>query len=154
MTGKRKRKRPGQANEGDQKRQKIIGGFDGKEPLVKGALLLQYYPKVSSLREYLLAKLPSASKIRRKKIVSVGCKPEDKESDRKLARFLDHTLIGVNENGDFSRDEKMKQLTSFSQKADESISFANLSTVGIYSQVEVCSYLLAIDTETKKNQDN
>lgn len=139
MTGKRKRRRPGQANEGDQKRQKIIGGYNGREPIVKGALLLQYYPKVSSLREYLLASLPSASKIRRKKISTVGCKLGDKESDRKLAKFLDHTLIGVNENGDFSRDEKVKQLTSFSQKADESISFANLTTVGIYSQSEVCS---------------
>jgi telomerase reverse transcriptase len=137
MTGKRKRKRATQANEGDQKRQKIIGG-NNKDPLIKHALLLQYYPKVSSLREYLLSSLPSTSKIRRRKISSVGCKAEDKKSDRELSQFLDHTLIGVCQKGEFSRDEKKKQLTSFSQKPDESTSFANVSTAGVYSQSEVC----------------
>lgn len=139
MTGKRKRKRAGKADERDQKRQKIIGGFNTKESIVKHALLLQYYPKVSSLREYLLSSLPSASKIRRRKISSVGCRAQDKESDRKLARFLNETLIGVNQNGEFSRDEKRKQLTSFSLKPDDSTSFANLSTAGVYSQSEVCA---------------
>lgn len=139
MTGKRKRKRAGKADERDQKRQKIIGAFNNREPVIKHTLLRQYYPKVSSLRQYLISSLPSTSKIRRRKISSIGCRAQDKKSDKKLARFLDNTLIGVCENGEFSRDEKKKQLTFFSQKPDESTSFANLSTAGVYSQSEVCA---------------
>ncbi|KAE8444198.1 hypothetical protein EG329_000795 [Mollisiaceae sp. DMI_Dod_QoI] len=138
MAGKRKRKRS--ANEGDQKRQKLAGGFNGKDPIVKKALLQQYYSEVSSLREYLLARLPSASKVRRKKISSVGRKPEDKENDRRLSLFLDDTLVGVCKNVSLSQEERWRQWTTYSQKPDESTSFANLSTAQVYSQSEIIDF--------------
>lgn len=136
MAGRRKRKRTGNSEVGE-KRQKVAGGFNAKDPIVKHALLDQYYPEVSSLREYLLARLPPSSKIRRKKILSVGRKPDDKESDRKLSHFLDHTLVGVFQNGDCSQEDRWRQWPTFSQKPDESTSFGNLSTIQIYSQSEV-----------------
>ncbi|KUJ22915.1 uncharacterized protein LY89DRAFT_313971 [Mollisia scopiformis] len=139
MAGKRKRKRTGHADEGE-KRQKVAGGFNGNDPIVKHALLHQYYPEVTSLREYLLARLPLASKIRRRKILSLGRKPEDKETDQNISRFLDRTLVGVYQNGDFSQDERWRQWTTFSQKPDESTSFANLSTAGVYSQSEIIDF--------------
>ncbi|CZR51337.1 related to telomerase reverse transcriptase [Phialocephala subalpina] len=140
MAGKRKRKRPGAADEGDQKRQKVAAGSNAKEPVVKQALLNQYYPEVLSLKEYLLANLPSTSKIRRRKISSIGRKPEDKESDRKLCQFLENSLIGVCKNRDLSQDERWSQWTTFSQKPDDSTSFANLSTSQVYSQSEIIDF--------------
>ncbi|PVH78811.1 hypothetical protein DL98DRAFT_236130 [Cadophora sp. DSE1049] len=137
MTGKRKRKRSGQVI-GDQKRQKLSSNSD---PVVKDALLTRYYPQVLSLREYLLSKLPNASKVRRKKILSIGKKPDEK-TEQELARFLDQTLVGVSRSKEVSQDERWKQWTSFSQKADDSVSFANLSGVGTYSQTEIVDFAI------------
>lgn len=134
MAGKRKRKRSGRS-EGDRKRQKTSSN---NALVVKDALLAKYYPQVLSLRDYLLSKLPKTSKVRRKKIISVGRRSDDKKTEQELARFLDQTLIGVSKFREASQDERWKQWTTFSQKPDDSVSFANLSGVGTYSQTEVC----------------
>ena len=140
MAGKRKRRVHG--TEGGQKRQRVTGALNGKDPAVKQAVLSQYYPQVVSLREYLISKLPASSKIRRKKILSVGRRPQsqsgDAESDRKLSEFLDQTLIGVPKDIDVSQDERWRQRTTFSQTADDSVStLANPSGTGVFSQTEV-----------------
>ena len=135
MAGKRKRKRSGQS-EGDQKRQKT---YSNNALVVKDSLLAKYYPQVLTLREYLLSKLPKTSKVRRKKIISVGKKSNDKQTEQELSRFLDQTLIGVSNFKEASQDERWEQWSTFSQKQDDSVvSFANLSGVGTYSQTEVC----------------
>ncbi|PBP22858.1 putative telomerase reverse transcriptase protein [Diplocarpon rosae] len=141
MAGKRKRKRPGQRWEGDQKRQKVSSSH-GTEPLVKQALLAKYYPQVMTLREYLVSKLPSTSKIRRKKIRSVGRRPEDKESEQQLSRFLDQTLIGVSTFKEASQNERWKHWATFSQRSEDSTSFANLSGVGSFSQSELVDFAI------------
>ncbi|PBP24578.1 Telomerase reverse transcriptase [Diplocarpon rosae] len=141
MAGKRKRKRPGQGCEGDQKRQKVSSSH-GTEPLVKQALLAKYYPQVMTLREYLISKLPSTSKIRRKKIRSVGRRPEDKESEQQLSRFLDQTLIGVSTFKEASQDERWKHWATFSQRSDDSTSLVNLSGVGSFSQNELVDFAI------------
>ncbi|KAL2072875.1 hypothetical protein VTL71DRAFT_12218 [Oculimacula yallundae] len=137
MPGKRKRKRSAKG-EGDQKRQKT----SSNSPLaVKESLLARYYPQVLSLKEYLLSKLPKTSKIRRKKINSVGKKPDDKKSEQNLARFLDETLVGVSKFNEVSQEERWKQWSTFSQRsADDSVSFANLSGVGTFSQAEIVDF--------------
>lgn len=139
MAGKRKRKRPGQV-EGDQKRQKVSSNSG---LVVKDSLLAKFYPQVLSLREYLLSKLPKTSKVRRKKIISVGKKIDGKKTEQELAKFLDQTLVGVSKFKDLSQDERWKQWTTFSQRPDDSVSFANLSGVGTYSQTEVCLLSIA-----------
>ena len=152
MAGKRK-KRNRSAHDGKgNKRQKISGGFNGKDPVVKHAVLAQYYPQVYTLREYLLSKLPATSKARRKKIVSVG---QQQQSDGTtdgpidgLASFLDSTLIGVLKYKDASPEERLKQWVTFSQRLDTSDSnLTNLSGTG-FSQSEVrrripCIYIYA-----------
>jgi len=140
MAGKRKRHAHG--TEGDHKRQRVSGPSSGKDPVVKHAVLSKYYSQVVSLREYILTKLPASSKIRRKKILSVGRKTPsqsgDAESDRKLSEFLDQTLVGVLKNIDVPQDERWRQWTAFSQRADDSVStLANLSGTGVFSQTEV-----------------
>jgi hypothetical protein len=137
MAGKRKRNRAGHGNECVNKRQKVYESLNGKDPVVKDALLSQYYPQVFSLREYLISKLPTASKIRRKKILSVGRKSEGGK-DQNLAEFLDQTLVGVLSHKDVSPEERLQQWTSFSQRNDTSDSnIGNLSGIGQFSMSEV-----------------
>jgi telomerase reverse transcriptase len=140
MAGKRKRLRPNRRIEGDQKRQKVSETSNSKEAVVKEALLAQFYPRVSSLREFLISKLPPSSKVRRKKILSVG-KNADSGADQKLSKFLDQTLVGVSKHKGVLQEERWQQWTTFSQKADDSVSFANLSGVGLFSQSEVGAFI-------------
>jgi hypothetical protein len=48
-------------------------------------------------------------------------------------------LVGVSKHKGVSQEERWQQWTTFSQKADDSVSFANQSGVGIFSQSEVGS---------------
>jgi telomerase reverse transcriptase len=139
MASKRKRSRPNHIG-GGQKRQKISDTSKSKESVVKEALLAQFYPQVLSLREYLLSKLRPSSKVRRRKILSFG-KKADSETDQKLSNFLDQTLIGVTKHNGVSQEERWQQWTTFSQKADDSTSFANSSGAGLFSQSEVGTFI-------------
>lgn len=141
MGGKRKRTKHG--IEGDPKRQRIFGNPNGKDPVVKHAVLSQCYPQVFTLRDYLLFKLPATSKARRKKVLNLGRKQslEDGKDWSALSTFLDLTLIGVMRNNEGSPKDRIQQWTSFSQKVDTSNStFANLSGTGNFSQTEVSDY--------------
>ncbi|KAK0126716.1 hypothetical protein ONS95_008298 [Cadophora gregata] len=138
MTDRRKRKRSGQAI-GDQKRQKIS---QNSLPVVKDALLTKYYPQVLSLREYLLSKLPVSSRVRRRKILSLGRKEDSNKTEQELTRCLDQTLVGVSRFKEVSQDDRWKQWTTFSQKPDDSVSFANTSGVGTYSQSEIVDFAI------------
>jgi telomerase reverse transcriptase len=142
MARKRKRTRPNHAIEGDQKRQKIAGDPSTKDAVVKQAVLAQFYPQVLSLREYLLSKLPANSKIRRKKILLVGKKPDAGDADRKLSSFLDATLVGVSKCKELPLEERWKQWTTFSQRPEDSTVSADRSGLGAYSQSEVGILLL------------
>ena len=152
MAGKRKRTRNGKGIGigigGDQKRQRIAGNTNGKDPVVRQALLAQYYRRVFSLREYLLSRLPATSKIRRKKILKLGRDQNlgDGEDQSALAQFLDGTLIGVLKDDEVSEEERVRQWTSFSQRVDTSNStFANPSGAGLFSQSEVSNLSLFVD---------
>lgn len=133
MAGKRKRNRPGREN-GVNKRQRISGGFDPKDPVIKQAVLAQYYVKVVSLRDYLLSKLPASSKIRRKKILLVKQENTNEEDD--FANFLDQVIIGVSSQQEISTKERIQHLATFSQRIDTS-DIGNTSGIGGFSQSEV-----------------
>ena len=143
MTSKRKRQRSGNgsyiATGGGHKRQRTSGIFKSKESVVKDAVLAQYYPKVTSLREYLVSKLPPTSKLRKKKILSLGkSHTSNLEGDNAFSKFLDQTIIGVRNTAEISPQERIQQWTSFSQRLDTSDStLANITGAGIFSQSEV-----------------
>lgn len=134
--GKRKRIRSSHLNEGCIKRQKIRNS-DESDPVIKQAVLAQYYPQVLSLREYLLSKLPETSKIRKKKISSVGKRTDDSEDNRRVSEFLDRTLVGVSKCTDFSSNERWQHRSTFTQRADDSVSCANPAAAPMFSQSEV-----------------
>lgn len=152
MTGKRKRRSHGQRDDTTEKRQKICLDGAGHDSSVKESLLTLYYSQVLSLREYLLSKLPSTSKIRRKKILSVGPqRQQEKVIDgegrgvSKLSALLDDTLIGVSSGPDESRDERMKQFISFSQREDRSTSEpGGMQSSGGCCQAEVSMALIKL----------
>jgi telomerase reverse transcriptase len=144
MVGKRKRPRPNHRVHGAQKRQKISERSNSQDLVVKEAVLAQFYPQVLSLRDFLISKLPANSKVRRKKILSVGKKP-DSEADQKLSKHLDQTLVGVSKQVVISQQERWHQWATFSQKADDSVSFANLTGAGMFSQSEVGTCYLCFD---------
>jgi telomerase reverse transcriptase len=125
MPRKRKRSRQQQSTENGNKRLRLCGTQPADGGLVKQALLSQYYPEVLTLRKYLLSKLPASSKVRRKKISAVKRRircdrvDETELDDSNLAEYLDQTLVGVQEE-ESPKDERWKQWTYFSQRADNS----------------------------------
>ncbi|KAF7867253.1 hypothetical protein EAF04_005336 [Stromatinia cepivora] len=135
------------------KHQKISGDCGSKDPPVKQALLNKYYPNVLCLRDYLLSKLPVPSKVRRKKLLSVGRKvsaniqyeddDDDEDEDRLLGDFLDGTMIGVSSNNGLSQEDRLKEWVSFSQRGDVSVStIANSNCTDVYSQSEIVDFAI------------
>lgn len=109
---------------------------------VRRDLLEQCYPRVQTLRQYLLAKLPGSSRLRRKKIAAIG-QSDRRELETRLAHLLDTTLVCASKQEDAGQDEiketRWKQWLSFSQKGDESYVTLSGSPKGpLFSQSEVC----------------
>lgn len=133
-------KRPSNANDAFScKRIKPSGGGDSP---VRRDLLERCYACVTTLREHVLAKLPSASRLRRKKIASIGYSPEPSETESRLAHLLDTTLVCVHESNTDIQDVRWEQWLSFSQKADESnVSISDGVAASYFSQSEVSSFM-------------
>ncbi|KAK2009947.1 hypothetical protein LZ32DRAFT_399188 [Colletotrichum eremochloae] len=96
------------------------------ESHIKHSVLRQYYESVQTLREYLLSKLPGSSRLRRKKIATLG-KYEAQSSKEshpwipEVSLLLDTTLVCVHHRPQTQADSRWEQWRSFSQKADESV---------------------------------
>lgn len=109
------------------------------------AVISQYYPSVLSLRQYMLAKLPSSSRIRRKKISTAGRASQSSdggvnEIEKSVGRLLDTTLIGLPEQTKSNAEDLWDQWTSFSQRGDEStVTLSNGLAGAAFSQSEVSS---------------
>ena len=146
---KRKREddRPcGDGSEGRRPAKQQKGATPRGPDLAKHALLSQYYPSLQTLRAYVLAKLPKSSRLRRRKISTLGVSHERdvSEAEAELGRFLDSTLVGTFEapltglqskaGGDDSRWGKW---VDFSQKGDESYVTLSDGVSGAYSTQSV-----------------
>lgn len=125
------------------KRVKITedGSTQRKNVLVDYPVLPFYYPRVSSLRDYLLFKLPLTSKSSRRKIRSLTTsKPcaTDAHVDP-LSTLLDSIVVGYFDNPDQSvGDARRKELTHYSQtQLNQTVGSAE-SCHG-FSQSEVCA---------------
>lgn len=124
--------------------------------VVKHVLLAQYYPKVQTLRQYVLDKLPPTSKIRRKKVAAVGNAEPDAATTAQssrgnpeniravLAALLDTTLIGTHvlpsEIAKAQSDSCLQQWIDYSQRGDDShvtISGGVASAIHFQSEVSL-----------------
>lgn len=120
--------------------------------VVKHALLAQYYPKVQTLRQYALEKLPSTSRIRRNKIAAIGNAEPDADITASkgnpqdiravLAELLDTTLIGTHvlprEVAKTQSDCSLQQWIDYSQRGDDShVTLSGGAASAIHYQSEV-----------------
>jgi telomerase reverse transcriptase len=114
-----------------------------RRALANNALLAQYYLETQTLRQYALSKLPSSSRIRRKKIASVGLShssPEKActEDELALGELLDSTIVARRQNAEIDHGHRWQQWVGFSQKGDESyVTLSDGLKGSIYSQSEV-----------------
>ena len=155
-TKKRKRAGPTSGPSGDDSRMKrprtqSQPSSRGESPSViaattQHAVLNQLYPRVCSLRVYVLSRLPSTSKIRRRKVAAVGRADGApgstlSEAERSVAALLDQTLVGVSSEESTCKvpaDNRLEQWAAFSQKGDESYVTLSDGIAGSkFSQTEV-----------------
>ncbi|KAF4948179.1 hypothetical protein FSARC_13818 [Fusarium sarcochroum] len=123
---------------GHQKQERLSG-----ETPVRRDLLERCYAKVTTLREYVLCKLPQGSRLRRKKVASIGEGNEIGDSEKKLSRLLDTSLVCFADQPRDSDDTRWEQWLVFSQREDESyVSLSDGIAGSIYSQSEIVDFVV------------
>lgn len=111
----------------------------GADGLVRRDLLQHAYTTVLTLREYALLKLPSSSRLRRKKINHLGKGNSVTELETTISKFLDSTLICGSDPTLQSNHATYEQWLSFSQKGDEShVTISGGISDSENTQSEVC----------------
>ncbi|KAG6081498.1 hypothetical protein E4U16_007334 [Claviceps sp. LM84 group G4] len=107
---------------------------------VKRHLLTEAYATVLTLREYTLRKLPSSSRLRRKKLKLLGRGETTTEAERKISYFLDSTLI-CSRNAVAvcqGKDATLEQWLSFSQNGDDSrVTISGVTPTAEHTQEEL-----------------
>ncbi|KAF5660987.1 telomerase reverse transcriptase [Fusarium heterosporum] len=122
-----------------QNRTKIFGS---KTP-VRRDLLERCYGRVTTLREYVLSKLPQGSRLRRKKVASIGQGDDIGEIENELSMLLDTSLVCFADKQGDGDDTRWEQWLVFSQKEDESyVSLSDGITGSIYSQHEIVDFVV------------
>ncbi|KAI0508419.1 hypothetical protein F5B22DRAFT_405289 [Xylaria bambusicola] len=111
-------------------------------------VLSQYYPHVQSLREYVIAQLPPASRIRRRKISAVGIINMSRnahlsDTERSLGTLLDTTLIGHSNPMTEEAARHLDEWKTFSQRGDDSYQTLSNGVAGfIESQALIVEYVV------------
>lgn len=148
MANSRKRARKTSTATGDAHK-RLKTGYDegGCSTLVEHPTLCLYYHRVMTLRDFLLASIPLTSRIRRRKIASIGrngrhitrdtrkvdpssqvrCSTQSiLEEERCLAHLLDYTLVcAVRDKASILKEPLEKDFASFSQQANLSTGSSN-----------------------------
>ncbi|KAI8960938.1 hypothetical protein F5Y11DRAFT_248676 [Daldinia sp. FL1419] len=115
---------------------------------VQHVVLNRFYPQVLTLRNYVLSKLPTTSRLRKKKVATVGVDdnaPGSSLSDleRSLGTLLDDTLIGVQVISQSPEDDHLEGWKTFSQKGDESyVTLSNGVTGFVETQSLIVEYVV------------
>lgn len=113
--------------------------LSGNDCLVRRGLLEQSYARVNTLRAHVLSELPPSSKVRRKKIASLGQRNDCSGDEHRLSRLLDEALVCTNEKAGTSDKVRWEQWQSFSQQNDDShLTLGGTSSTSKASQHDVC----------------
>ncbi|KAI0535755.1 hypothetical protein GGR58DRAFT_426113 [Xylaria digitata] len=155
MSRPRKRKRPTSADEFStntpvSKKRKDRNGSSqsSMSSRFQHPVLCQYYPHVQSLREYIITQLPPSSKIKRRKVSSVGIvtKPFGaplSDAERSLGSLLDTTLVGRLNLTTEEVPHRMDEWKNFSQRGDESyVTLPNGVAGFVESQALILEYVV------------
>lgn len=110
-----------------------------RAPTVQQGLLARYFPRVATLRAYLLTRLPASSRLRRKKLASVGQAADASAVEQLLSHVLDTTLVACADTAGADHDRAQLHATfSQSRRADESYVTVSGAAEGVFSpQAEV-----------------
>ncbi|OBT76587.1 hypothetical protein VF21_05363 [Pseudogymnoascus sp. 05NY08] len=146
----------------DEGNKRPISSYSSHAPVnvVQHSLLSRFYPEVLTLREYLLVKLPSNSRIRRKKVLTAGRRGLDSHGGEAaiddadgLGPFLDSTLVGIPHHNPQS-DQRTNRWNSFTNQAD----LSGLDATGTpfdlgHSQSEIVDFAvwLLFNNSTREN---
>ncbi|KFZ12762.1 hypothetical protein V501_04058 [Pseudogymnoascus sp. VKM F-4519 (FW-2642)] len=160
MAGRRKRHRAKVAIDEANKRPTLPYSSHAPVNVVQQSLLSRFYPEVLTLREYLLVKLPSNSRIRRKKVLTAGRRDRD-QHDREtaiddadsLGPFLDSTLVGIPHHNPQS-EQRTTRWNSFTNQADLSGLDATVTSIDLgHSQSEIVDFAvwLLFNNSTREN---
>ncbi|CAM1506740.1 Fc.00g063810.m01.CDS01 [Cosmosporella sp. VM-42] len=110
---------------------------------VRRDLLERCYASVTTLREHILSKLPGGSRLRRKKITSLGQGENLGETETRLSHLLDTSLVCIHKLQHDTQDARWEQWLSFSQKGDESyVSISNGISGCEFSQSEIVDFVI------------
>ncbi|KPM35632.1 hypothetical protein AK830_g10942 [Neonectria ditissima] len=113
------------------------------ETPVRRDLLDRCYARVTTLREHILSNLPSSSRLRRKKIASLGQKEGIAEIEAQLVHLLDTSLVCTHQPQPDPQDTRWEQWVSFSQKGDESnVTISDGLFKSKYSQSEIVDFVI------------
>lgn len=141
---KRKRAEDGTEHEGPaRQRRRLPGHHLQSADAVKHALLAQYYPKIQTLRQYLLDNLPPTSRIRRRKIEACEAHASENQDTVRvqLANLLDTTLLGLHicpeEIAKTHSKSRLQQWIGYSQKDDSHVTISNGDASAIHFQSKV-----------------
>ncbi|CAH0028696.1 unnamed protein product, partial [Clonostachys rhizophaga] len=139
MTRRAKRKRDSQKPDADQ------DVPQNNSSLVTRKLLERCFPHVQTLREHLLSKLPSASRLRRKKITALTARDASSELEGRVAALLDTALVCSRlpqAQKSETSDIRWEQWKSFSQKGDESYVSISDTRSAKQSQTEILEFVV------------
>lgn len=104
------------------------------QPSHSHPVLSLYYRQILPLRLYLLRNLPVASKVRRRRIASLGVS-KGPDTDSNLVRLLDTTLVGVlHESPTVECQRRCRDLLAFTQSQSQS------QLGSTCTQTEVCPF--------------
>ncbi|KAI1174954.1 hypothetical protein F4777DRAFT_348646 [Nemania sp. FL0916] len=163
MAHPKKRKRPNAPAEfatncpSHKKRKKHRSSYAPENPRVRHPVLSRYYPRVQTLREFVIAQLPSSSRIRRKKVSVVGVISKSHELplsdvERSLGTLLDATFVGIPETTPEQEASRMNEWKQFSEKGDESyVTLSNGTTRFVEAQALIVEYVVKTIFDKEKS---
>lgn len=116
-------------------------------PAIDQPVLQRFYPRLHTLRHYLLLQLPKSSKNRRRKLAHLGCQIANQlaapasDSDYELGQLLDSTVIGEHKTAKPENLEQLKRecnqdIETFTQQLSPAITGGTFKP-GYFLQAEV-----------------
>lgn len=150
----KKRKRPAKGNPQSPSKRPRIHGDPATPGCHQHPVLSRYYPRLLTLRQYLLEQLPPSSKARRRRIASLGQSSNAKadRSDRGLdpkqdhdvddnsvlVDLLDSTLVGVlKESNQDITQARRRDFAAFTQSEERSLLCTDTGRTSLQDDVGV-----------------
>lgn len=123
---------------------------------VQSPVINSYYPRVTTLRQYLVSKLPSTSKKKRRRIALLGLESRKNERDfsgsgpesvsKEIAELLDGTLVGAESGIDTTEDRgfRASQFQAYTQElADSAVGSTVNNDSSLQTEVSFLPFLLS-----------